>query len=130
MRDPNRLYKFYEELERIHCEFEPSLTFLQFVCGFMAWTQRDPFFYEDDDILEAFKKWANENPHPGREMYNVAVYTKLRDLHFNVPDWRFGQLMVNLIGWVKEADRQEVERIDDSEFLENVEEVMEQWKRA
>jgi len=127
MRDPDRLYKFYEELQKIHYEFMPKLTFLQFVCDFMCWTTRDPFFYEDDDILEAFRKWASEHPQTGETRYSPDTYTKLRDLHFNVPDWRFGQLMVNLIGWVKEPVKL---KITDEEFLESVEKTMEQWKRA
>lgn len=128
MRNPNRLYKFYEELEKIHCEFMPNLTFLQFVCGFMGWSERDPFFYEDDEILEAFRKWANDYPQPGEIGYSSDTYTKMRDLHFNVPDWRFGQLMVNLIGWVREGAG-DYEVIEDAKFIESVEKAMEQWKR-
>lgn len=124
MRDPKRLYKFYNELQKIHYEFMPKLSFLQFICGFMRWTDRDPFFYEEDDILKAFDKWARENPQPGEPGYAMNFYDKFRDLHLNVPDWRFGQLMVNLIGWV----RDEVEPdMTDEEFLKSVEKVMKQW---
>lgn len=37
MRDPNRLYVFYEEFRRIHMEYFNDLRFGQFIDNFRYW---------------------------------------------------------------------------------------------
>ena len=56
MRDPSRLYYFYNELMRVHMENFPDMRFGQFICNFEAWlliekNMRDIFYIEEDEIL-------------------------------------------------------------------------------
>ena len=56
-------------------------------------------------------------------------YKQLKNAHeLHFPDWRFGQLMVNLIGWAREGVG-DYEPVEDAKFIESVEKAMEQWKR-
>lgn len=60
MRDTNRLYSFYDELRKIHMVNCPDWRFGQMICnvfGQMASEGRDPFFPEETEILEYFKKY-------------------------------------------------------------------------
>ena len=58
MRDPNRLYKVYNELMRIHMENFPDWRFGQLIENFKEWSGcTDGIFYvEDDELLD----WMNE----------------------------------------------------------------------
>lgn len=62
MRDPDRLDPFYEELKRIHKESFPDLRFGQFMIVFISWLQSkkkvDPFFPEEDKMLDYFREFA------------------------------------------------------------------------
>lgn len=61
MRDPNRLYKFYENLRDIHMTYFPDWRFGQFMLNFIEWYYnrygRDIFYIEEDKmsiILDEF----------------------------------------------------------------------------
>lgn len=61
MRDPNRLYKFYENLRDIHMTHFSDWRFGQFMINFIEWYYnrygRDIFYIEDDKmsiILDEF----------------------------------------------------------------------------
>ncbi len=61
MRDPNRLYKFYENLRDIHMTHLPDWRFGQFMINFIDWYYnkygRDLFYIEEDKmsiILDEF----------------------------------------------------------------------------
>ena len=61
MRNPNRLYTFYNEVMRIHMEQFPEWRFGQLMINFLGWLQQrgvDPFFPEEDTMLELFKEFA------------------------------------------------------------------------
>ena len=64
MRNPNRLYNFYNEMTRIHMEHFPDWRFGQLVCNFISWVTSvkgiDPFFPEEGRMLELFKEFAGE----------------------------------------------------------------------
>jgi len=64
MRNPDRLDSFYDELRKIHKEHFPDWRFGQFMYNFMVWlnnTQNnDGFYYEEDKMLELFKKYVGE----------------------------------------------------------------------
>lgn len=65
MRDPNRLYEFYQQLCEIHRKSFPDQRFGQFMMNALGWINStkkvDPFFPEEDKILELFKEYANSN---------------------------------------------------------------------
>lgn len=107
MRDPNRLYKFYAELQNIHSTYFPDLTFEQFIYAFLDQYGRDPFFPEEDEYLKAVEKWAKERTQPewdGKVKFDSSTYDKFRDLHKEYfSDWRFGQLLVNFLGCVPQS---------------------------
>ena len=68
MRNPNRLYKFYEELCRIHMEHCPDCRFGQMIMNVLGQMQsggRDPFFPEEDEMLTYFKKYFHEEGDDG-----------------------------------------------------------------
>jgi hypothetical protein len=61
-RNPERLESFYEEVKQIHKRSFPDWRFGQFLCNFLRWVQTekgDPFFPEEDKILEYIKEYAN-----------------------------------------------------------------------
>lgn len=60
MRNPNRLYEFYAELQRIHIEHFPDWRFGQFMINFLNAAERDPFFLEEDECLYRLRKFAGE----------------------------------------------------------------------
>lgn len=56
MRDPNRLYNFYNELMKIHMENFPDMRFGQLVCNLERWLQvnkkiDDIFYIEENAML-------------------------------------------------------------------------------
>lgn len=61
MRDPNRLDNLYEKLKEIHKKDFPDWRFGQFMLNFLGWLgqDRDPFFPEDDAMIEYFEQYAN-----------------------------------------------------------------------
>lgn len=63
MRDPNRLDKFYDEMKEIHKKSFPDWRFGQLMSNFLGWLYsvkgKDPFFPEEEDMIEYFKEYAN-----------------------------------------------------------------------
>ena len=60
MRNPDRLDSFYDELKKIHKEKVPDWRVGQLfmnVLGQMASEGRDPFFPEEDEMIEYFRKY-------------------------------------------------------------------------
>ena len=64
MRNPNRLYRFYDELRRVHMEHFPDLRFGQLFIGLMHWItikkERDPFFIEESTMLDLLHEYVEE----------------------------------------------------------------------
>lgn len=58
MRDPNRLYKFYNELMRIHMEKFPDWRFGQLICNLERWLKAnkkiDDMFYIEEIAMMHF----------------------------------------------------------------------------
>ena len=66
MRDPNRFYNFYSELTEIHKRSFPDWRFGQLMMNFLGWVQSnkcDPFFPEEDRMIEYLKEYANTYSH-------------------------------------------------------------------
>ena len=65
MRKVERLDKFYDELKEIHKKSFPDMRFGQLMMNFLGFVnstkKRDPFFPEEDEIIELFKEYANAN---------------------------------------------------------------------
>lgn len=64
-RDPNRLYKFYNELMRIHMENFPDWRFGQLICNLERWLQNtkrlnDIFFIEEDEMINYIKEFVKD----------------------------------------------------------------------
>lgn len=57
MRDPNRLDVFYDELKRLHKENVPDWRFGQFLVNFLTWYNRDPFYIEEDKMMEEISRY-------------------------------------------------------------------------
>ena len=76
MRKPERLDSFYDELKEIHKHSFPDMRFGQFMMntlGFINSTKGiDPFFPEEDEILNLIKEYANSNSmwYQGWELLN------------------------------------------------------------
>lgn len=64
MRDPNRLDRFYKELCRVHRTYFPDWRFGQFMMNFLGWVSstegRDPFFPEENEMLDLLHKYVGE----------------------------------------------------------------------
>ena len=64
MRDANRLDGFYDEMKRIHKKAFPDWRFGQLIINFLGWVaaekKLDPFFPEEDRMLEFFYEYAGE----------------------------------------------------------------------
>ena len=60
-----RLDKFYDELKEIHKKSFPDMRFGQLMMNFLGFVnstkKRDPFFPEEEEMLELFKEYANSN---------------------------------------------------------------------
>lgn len=60
-----RLDNFYEELKEIHKKSFPDMRFGQFMLNVLGWIsstkKRDPFFQEEDEMLDLIKQYANSN---------------------------------------------------------------------
>ena len=61
MRNPNRLDSFYDELKKIHKEYIPDWRFGQFIVNFLIWYNRDPFYLEEDKMIDLFKEYLRKN---------------------------------------------------------------------
>lgn len=63
MRDPNRLYKFYDELRRLHMTYMSDIRFGQFISIFLKWLSSrgvDVFNPEEDEMLTYLKEFFGE----------------------------------------------------------------------
>lgn len=64
-RKADRLDSFYEELKEIHKKSFPDMRFGQFALCFLGWIsstkKRDPFFPEENEMLDLIKEYANSN---------------------------------------------------------------------
>lgn len=64
MRDPNRLYNFYNEVTRLHMTYRPDWRIGQFWDIFKKWLEvfkgADMFFPEEDELLEYLKEFCGE----------------------------------------------------------------------
>ena len=64
MRDPNRLYNFYNEVTRLHMTYRPDWWIGQFWDSFKKWLEvfkgADMFFPEEDELLEYLKEFYGE----------------------------------------------------------------------
>lgn len=58
MRDPKRIRKFCNELADVW-ELVPDWRFGQLVCNVFGELGMDPFFPEDDKMMEHFKNYFN-----------------------------------------------------------------------
>ena len=65
MRKVERLDKFYDELKEIHKKSFPDMRFGQLMMNFLGFVnstkKRDPFFPEENEMVELFKEYANSN---------------------------------------------------------------------
>lgn len=57
MRKPERIDKFCNELAAIWKEKAPDWRFGQLMVNVLNSLPRDPFFYEEDEMIEAFRKY-------------------------------------------------------------------------
>lgn len=64
IRNPERLEDFYEEFKKIHKSEFPDWRFGQLICNFFGWISSekklDPFFPEENKMLELFKEYSGE----------------------------------------------------------------------
>ena len=64
MRNPNRLYDFYDEMRDIHMKSFPDWRFGQLMSNFFGWLmsekKRDLFFPEEDEMIGYFREFAND----------------------------------------------------------------------
>ena len=58
MRDPNRLYNFYDELRRIHLTYVPDWRFGQMMNNIFY--NEDIFYMEEDEVLKRVKEYFKE----------------------------------------------------------------------
>ena len=59
MRDPNRLDSFYEELKKKHKKICPDWRFGQLLYNFLSYIGKDPFYIEEDKMLELLNDFFN-----------------------------------------------------------------------
>lgn len=64
MRDPNRLYPFYDRLREIHMTYFPDWRFGQLINNVLGWyytkNKRDIFFPEEDEMIQIFEGYVKE----------------------------------------------------------------------
>ena len=64
MRNPDRLYNFYNEVTRLHITYMPDLRVGQFWMNFLGWVHSkknvDPFFPEESVMLSYLKEYCGE----------------------------------------------------------------------
>ena len=62
MRDPNRLYDFYRQLQEIHITYFPDWRFGQFCSNFFSWLvsekKVDLFFPEEEQMIKYIREFA------------------------------------------------------------------------
>lgn len=60
MRDIKRIKPFLEEIEKLW-EKVPDWRFGQLIVNVLGTCKKDPFFYEEDEMLELWKEFFKEN---------------------------------------------------------------------
>lgn len=64
MRNPNRLYNFYNEVTRLHMTYFPDWRVGQFWMNFLGWVQNekklDLFFPEESEMITYLKEFCGE----------------------------------------------------------------------
>lgn len=63
MRNKDRIKPFCEQLAKVWKRTFPDWRFGQFMCNFLGWvqvTKRDPFFPEEDEMLEYLREYEKE----------------------------------------------------------------------
>lgn len=64
MRNPNRLYSFYETLRHIHMMYFPDWRFGQLMSNFLGWLysekNKDPFFPEEDEMESLIEEYGRQ----------------------------------------------------------------------
>ena len=67
MRNKDRLDSFYNELKEIHKHSFPDMRFGQFMLNVLGWIsstkKRDPFFPEEDEVIQIFRDYVKELRH-------------------------------------------------------------------
>lgn len=61
MRDPERLLKYYVEIEEIHKKEVPDWRIGQVLVNFQRWLGRDIFYIEDEELVNLFRKFLVDN---------------------------------------------------------------------
>lgn len=69
MRDPKRIRKFCNRLAAAW-EMYPEFRFGQFMVNCLGAMKRDPFFPEDDEMIEHIEQWAAQNTPYARKNKN------------------------------------------------------------
>ena len=59
MRDPKRIYEFCTKLATLWSEV-PDWRFGQLICNVLGTSQRDPFFLEEDEMIELFENFFHK----------------------------------------------------------------------
>ncbi len=57
MRDPKRIYEFCNKLATIWATECPDWRFGQLICNVFGTVARDPFFYEEDEMMKLFEDY-------------------------------------------------------------------------
>lgn len=64
IRDPNRLYNFYNEVTRLHMTYMPDWRAGQFWLNFLSWLQNekgiDIFFPEEAEMITYLREFCGE----------------------------------------------------------------------
>lgn len=64
MRNPNRLYDFYDEMRDIHMKSFHDWRFGQLMSNFFGWLmsekKKDLFFPEEDEMIGYFREFASD----------------------------------------------------------------------
>ena len=62
MRDPNRLYDFYRQLQEIHIKYFADWCFGQLCSNFFSWLESekkvDLFFPEEEQMIKYIREFA------------------------------------------------------------------------
>ena len=65
MRDPARLYIFYNKLQEIHITYFPDWRFTQLISNFEYWLRankniHDIFYLEEDNVLNYMNEYVKD----------------------------------------------------------------------
>ena len=55
-----------------------------------------------------------------------SFYDKFKELHKNVPDWRFGQFIMNFMSWYYNKYKRDCFYIEDDKILNYIEEFIDE----